>query len=226
MEEVMSSVVHNRFLFSHLYLERLCQQAEGARDAASLIGDLRGWLPDWDGSSLSSLIAAQIEPTLVSLGFHYERSADTPSLILLYSTYFRQKPIALCYVAHLQGAQDSLDCTIKGRHYAADLVHSLRKEGLRWGLLTDGRRWRLYRADELTPYETFLEVDVEQQLRGASELGDAGLLFHRLFRQAAFAPDDDGQCQLDRHLGHSEKAAEGVEEHLFDCIEDVLRYLC
>jgi len=224
----MSNALHNRFLFSHLYLERLCQKAEEKRKAANLIADLQGWLPDWDDSSLSSLVGTHVEPTLVGLGFHYQQSEDPPSLIHLYSTYRREKPIGLCHVAHLQGETDGLDSTVKGRHYAAEIIHALREEGLNWGLLTDGRCWRLYHADELAPYETYLEIDLAQVLQdgGSAVNEDAALLLHTLFREPAFAPDEEGECALDHHLCASEEATLGIEEHLSDCIEDVLRYLC
>jgi len=122
-ERVISSALTNRFLFSHLYLERLCQKIEDKREAANLIADLRGWLPDWDDSSLSSLIGTRIEPTLVGLGFTYQKSSDAPHLLRLYATYRRENLIGLCYVAHLQGDHDSLNSTIKGRHYAANIIH-------------------------------------------------------------------------------------------------------
>ncbi len=216
----------NRFLFSHLYLEQLCQDGEHQAEAADLIADLRGWLPDWDDSSLSSLLSTQIEPTLVGLGFHYERLPDVDRVLRLYADYSRGTALGLCYVAHREDGEVDLDSTVKGRHYAAEIVHALKEEELSWGLLTDGKRWRLYHADELAPYETFLEIDLERLLRGEGGSSDAAQLFHLLFRQPAFELDEDGECALDHHLQRSEETAEGIEEHLSDCIEEVLRDLC
>lgn len=48
----MFSMLRNRFLFSHLYLEQFCQDDEHQAGAADLIADLQDWLPDWDDSFL------------------------------------------------------------------------------------------------------------------------------------------------------------------------------
>jgi hypothetical protein len=218
----------NRFLFSHHYLERICQEASDRTEAAQLIADLRGWASGWDDRSLSSLINTQIYPTLVSLGFDYDQTSDggNPHLLRLYATYRHENLVGLCYVAHRQDEAADLDCTIKGRHYAAEIVHALQEEGLDWGLLTDGIRWRLYHAAGPTPYETFLEIDLDPLLRGEPGVEDAAYLFHLLFTEPAFEADKDDECALDRHLSASEGEASSIEKHLSNCIEDVLRDLC
>jgi hypothetical protein len=71
-----------------------------------------------------------------------------------------------------------------------------------------------------------VDVDLERLLRGEGGSTDAAQLFHLLFRQPAFELDEDGECALDRHLQRSEETAEGIEEHLSACIEEVLRDLC
>ncbi|MEA3376098.1 MAG: hypothetical protein U9R72_07895, partial [Chloroflexota bacterium] len=226
----MSAILTNRFLFSHHYLERIYQEADDKTEAAQLVADLRGWASGWDDSSLSSLIGTQVGPTLVSLGFNYQDPSDgeDPHLVRLYTSYRKENQVGLCYVAHRQDGEADLDSTIKGRHYAAQIIHALKEEELSWGLLTDGERWRLYHADELAPYETFLEIDLGQLLRdrGGAGRGDTAYLLHTLFTKSAFEVDEDGECALDRHLTASEKEASAIEKHLSDCIEDVLRDLC
>ena len=226
----MSATLTNRFLFSHHYLERICQEAEDRAEATQLIADLRGWVGGWDDSSLSSMITSQVQPTLVSLGFNYQQPSDDddPHLVRLYTSYRQENQVGLCYVAHREEGKTDLDSTIKGRHYAAEIIHALKEEELSWGLLTDGQRWRIYHADELAPYETFLEISLGQLLtdRDSAGRGDAALLLHTVFTKSAFEVDEDGECALDRYLSDSEKEASAIEKHLSTCIEDVLRDLC
>jgi hypothetical protein len=51
-----------------------------------------------------------------------------------------------------------LGCTIKGCHYQANLIKQLRNAALHWGLITNGRRWRLCHAVAAAPYEVFAEA--------------------------------------------------------------------
>ena len=192
----------------------------------TLIADLRGWLSSWDDSTFPSLFSTQIEPTLVALGFNYEQLSDVSNLFRLYATHNREKPLGLCYIVHRDIGEVNLNSTIKGLHYAAEIIHALKDEELSWGLLTDGKRWRIYHANELAPYETYLEIDLERILQNDKSTSEAISLFHLLFRRQAFTPNDNGQCALDRHLHRSEDTAEGIEEHLSDCIEVILRDLC
>lgn len=226
----MPDALTNRFLFSHHYLERICQEADDRTEAAQLIADLRGWASGWDDTSLSSLIGTQVGPTLVSLGFNYRESSDEDDshFLRLYASYRQENLMGLCYVAHREDGKTDLDSTIKGRHYAAEIVHELKEEDLSWGLLTDGERWRIYHADELAPYETFLEIDLGRLLedRGSTGHGDASYFLRTLFTKSAFELNEDGECALDRHLTASEKEASAIEKHLSRCIEDVLRDLC
>ena len=226
----MSTAWHNRFLFSHHYLEELCQDADDRTEAAHLVDALRGWTGSWDDRTLSKLIGTQVGPTLVSLGFTYgEPAADEdPHRLRLYASYRKEQQLGVCYVAHREDVETELESTINGRHYAAEIVHALQEDELSWGLLTDGERWRLYHANELAPYETYLEIDLAPVLQGhgGGEAGDAAFLLHTLFRQSAFARTEDGACALDDHLATSQRAASRIEKHLSGCIEEVLRDLC
>ncbi len=78
---------------------------------------------------------------------------------------------------------------------------------LRWGILTNGARWRLYRTDARSVADEFFEVDLEAALTGAptlfaptpEEAADALTLFVLFFRRDAFhRRDADWKNVLDR----------------------------
>ena len=77
--------------------------------------------------------------------------------------------------------------TTKGKHYQANLVKQLRNASLRWGIVTNGRRWRLCYAEATAPYEVFLKMDLNALLR-EQDLSEY-YLFHLLFGQAAFTTE-------------------------------------
>jgi len=74
-----------------------------------------------------------------------------------------EKPLSLCYVVL---PEENLDNTTIGRNWAEKIIRALREKNLQWGLLTNGKQWRIYHQEESTPYETYLEIDLEAILAG------------------------------------------------------------
>jgi hypothetical protein len=50
----------------------------------------------------------------------------------------------------------------KGCNYAQQLLNLLREYELNWGVLTNGRHWRLFHSTELSPTDTYLHIDLER----------------------------------------------------------------
>lgn len=69
------------------------------------------------------------------------------------------------------------------------IVNYLVATGVDWGMLTNGRLWRLYYARARSRIDTYFEVD----LAAALENGDveAFRVFYQFFRAAAFRPDPE-----------------------------------
>jgi len=210
-------IITNQQLFSHDFLAQL--QADPAHDeaAAPLLQGLRDWLPFRDTSSLQTLVDSWLGPILDFLGFHHTPANDAPHIHLLYARRGDETPIGLCYVVP---PGSSLNDTIKGRHPMAQAVLALRARGLRWGILTDGARWRLVDAQTLRRYEHYLEVDLDALARS----DDPGPLrvFYTCFHRHAFAPSpsqgegrgEGGRAGLDRLMDASDRATRTAEQHL------------
>ena len=93
-----------------------------------------------------------------------------------------------------------------------------------WGILTNGRQWRLYHRQTSYRLDSFYEVDLAALL---TENGDLELFryFYCLFRRDAFIPDASGTSFLHRVLGESHQYTIDVSDDLKHRVYDALRLL-
>ena len=93
-----------------------------------------------------------------------------------------------------------------------------------WGILTNGRQWRLYHRQTSYRLDSFYEVDLAALL---SENGDLNAFryFYCLFRRDAFIPDPSGTSFLDLVLGKSQRYTIAVSDDLKNRVYDALRLL-
>jgi len=98
----------------------------------------------------------------------------------------------------------------------------LRSTDKRWGLLTNGRHWRLYHRDLSYRLDVYYEVDLPQIITLDE---NAFLNFLAFFHKEAFQPDGTGACFLDRAYRASTEYAAKVSEELKDNIYEALRLL-
>jgi type I restriction-modification system DNA methylase subunit len=92
--------------------------------------------------------------------------------------------------------------------------------GIPWGILTNGRKWRLYHIQTAHKLEVFYEVDLPALIE--SNNADAFLYFYAFFRRNAF---DAGPLSLDRILTTSTEYAQGLSDSLREQVYDALRYV-
>ena len=100
-------------------------------------------------------------------------------------------------------------------------VDDLAKGKLRWGLLTNGTRWRLYYAGARSVAEQFCELDLVQTLDlPPDERGHWLKVFALVFGRTAFLPGADGrtlhQRILDEGRFYEERVASSLSEVVFD----------
>ncbi len=96
------------------------------------------------------------------------------------------------------------------------MLHS----GVTWGILTNGRQWRLYHRDTAHKLDHFYEVDLEE-LVGTGDVGRF-LYFYAFFRRTAF---DDGPLSLAAILKESADYARSVGESLQEQVYQALRHI-
>ncbi|AOV94791.1 hypothetical protein AQV86_02595 [Nanohaloarchaea archaeon SG9] len=92
---------------------------------------------------------------------------------------------------------------------------------IKWGILTNGRKWRLYCYDDLDT-KTFYEVDLINLITKPKdeEALEDFKLFYLLFRQEAFLPKESGFA--DKVLEGSEKFSKELEDNLKEKIYSAL----
>ncbi|MGH2497191.1 MAG: Eco57I restriction-modification methylase domain-containing protein, partial [Ktedonobacteraceae bacterium] len=95
------------------------------------------------------------------------------------------------------------------------MLHS----GLAWGILTNGRKWRLYHAQTAHTLEIFYEVDLPALLEADVE---SFLYFYAFFRRGAF---EDGPLSLASILKASTEFAREISDNLREQVYGALRYV-
>lgn len=115
-----------------------------------------------------------------------------------------------------------------------DRVNIVTKGAVRWGILTNGRHWRLYYQGATSVAEEFFELDLAQTVGAPGS--EAGLfdgdpvhelkLFLVMFGPAAFVPGTDGRTfhQLARDEGRlwEQRVTRSVSDLVFDRLFPVL----
>lgn len=96
------------------------------------------------------------------------------------------------------------------------LLHS----GLAWGILTNGRLWRLYHKETVYKLDHFYEVDLPALLQ--ADRVEGFLYFYAFFRRQAFEP---GVLSLDEMRATSVDYARGVGNSLKAQVYEAQRYI-
>lgn len=209
----MPTYYHNEILFSEIYLEEITRQAENADVLASLkvLGEFRDYA---DTHNLQSWKESYVHEVLSTLGFNAQSNTQSVTNLFPMGSSGTGTPLALCYVVL---PDEDLDNTTMGRNWAEKTIRALREKGLQWGLLTNGKQWRIYHQDEPTPYETYLEMDLEAVL--ADKAKDAYQIFHKFLKAENFAVQEDGKCKFDRFKKESQDKIDYIEKELANALK-------
>ncbi len=118
----------------------------------------------------------------------------------------------------------SLDKAVKGgdafnnKNPSYQIFFYMLHSGLPWGILTNGRHWRLYHEQTAHKLEIFYEIDLPALLTKGDV--DSFLYFYTFFRRAAF---EQGILSLEQILAASTDYAQNVSDSLRQQVYDALR---
>ena len=202
----MSCFYRNEMLFSEIYLEEISRQPE-QDDVLASLKSLREYRDYAEGSDLHSWTRSYIHEVLAALGFH--AAEKRAGLLLLHPMGDMDRPVSLCVVIL---PDENLDNATMGRNCAEKTIRSLRENAMPWGLLTNGKAWRIYHLDEATPYETFLEINLQQILDDQAK--DAYKIFHKFMKADNFVVSGDGKCRFDQFKKESKDKIDYIEKEL------------
>jgi hypothetical protein len=121
-----------------------------------------------------------------------------------------------------------LDISMKGRSKDAfsnknpsyQVAFYMQHTGTEWGILTNGRLWRLYHRETAHKLDRFYEVDLPALVRSGS--AEDFLYFYAFFRRAAF---EDEPLGVEALLGESTDYARSVGDSLKVQVYEALRHL-
>ncbi len=206
------------------------------------------WIPakPFPPDDVAQLRANVVESIFAYLELTYGPCEADERAFFLYADWARQDPTALClvlpYSADIEGRDPPLSprgrgdergvgIIPKGRNYAQQLILLLRQYDLDWGVLTNGRHWRLLHCNELSPTETYLHIDLERII--ADNDIENYIVFHRFFSRLAFArqacserSESNGHQRLGLYKQQSDEATKVIEDHLSAQVEEIARQLC
>jgi hypothetical protein len=106
---------------------------------------------------------------------------------------------------------------------SAQICNYLYRSRVRWGILTNGRIWRLYERDRSSTGGIFYEANLEDLLR-SSDI-EAFKYFYLFFRREAFMPDRAAATFLEKVFQGSVDYAAEVGDRLKESVYDALRHL-
>jgi len=229
----------NRKLFSDHFLEQVLPQWPEfvAADAEVLLHDLAA-LWDAERTGLMQANEAQteerfIKPVLQALGFVFTVQAGVPTAsghrqpdyALFTDDAVRAAAAARSGAERFRGAVAVCDAKRFDRPLdrrrvegalsedpVAQIIHYVAITRSRWGVLTNGRLWRLYAAEGDMVEGACLEVDL-CRLLDARDV-DAFRYFATLFTAEAFVPGPDRRSLADRALDGSRAQAVAVGDAL------------
>ncbi len=123
---------------------------------------------------------------------------------------------------HLGSAEPGEDEAARRQHPGAQIRRYLLDSGARWGILTNGRLWRIYEREASRAGLHYYEVDLPALLD--ADVQDFRYFF-LFFRAAGFAPGPDGRSLVERTLDESRQYWLGLTDRLKDRVYDALTSL-
>jgi len=110
--------------------------------------------------------------------------------------------------------------TLSNKNPSYQIAFYVQQSGVAWGILTNGRLWRLYHGDSAHRLDRYYEVDLPALLEHGDV--DAFLYFYGFFRRDAF---DAGPLGVDTLLQASVTYAREIGDTLKRQVYDALRHL-
>ncbi|MGD8240008.1 MAG: N-6 DNA methylase, partial [Armatimonadota bacterium] len=180
-----------------------------------------------------------IQPVLKLLGWEWESQEPiagcrrTPDYALLFThddwdaiqkkkgttDYWASVPV----LADAKAWTASLDQKRDGETPTDQITNYLYRANVRWGILTNGRQWRLYEREKSHPGGIYYEVDLVELLEHGSPKNFR--YFYLFFRRDAFAPVD-GASFVERvfqgTIDYATEVGDGLKESVYDALRRLM----
>ena len=216
----------NHFLFSETYINEYIEEKKKRNASNEIIESKFSQIRDWNdefilGDYVDDPWYEYITAILDVLGF--QKKIEEPVRILYADIISEdEKPVAICYNIN---KDEDVSSAKKGKYYAYNAINAAKKYDVDWAILTNGNKWRIYNTKNVSPYENYLEVDIEESIRNSKEPNDAFYLFYLFFDVHTYYTED-GDLVIGKIKESSDAKAEIIEETLRKKAEEILKELC
>ena len=206
----MKNFYKNEYLFSEIYLREITQIEEdpAVKATLSVLKEYREYAVK---SGLEAWNTSFVHEILNALRFGVRKIGENTALLYQLGS---DSTTTLCYSLL---PSESLDSTAMGRNWAEKTIRKLRNNQLKWGILTNGDRWRIYHTEESAPYENYLEIDLKKIMDG--EDVQQYQIFNKFMKAENFLPDKEGKCQFDIFKKESQDRINYIEEELRNALK-------
>lgn len=216
----------NHFLFSETYIKEYIKGSQKNNNNDDLLKNAFIQVQQWSdeytkGDYKDDPWFDYIDAVLDILGFKKQKNGQER---LLYTNTIteNEKPVALCFNVE---RHNDIASTKKGEYYAFNAVSAAKRNGVEWAMLTNGYRWRIYNTKNISPYENYLEIDIESSIQNNQEPNEAFKLFYLFFNSTTYYFDDE-DLLIEKIKEKSDKTAEKIEDFLRGKAEEILTELC
>lgn len=200
----------NEYIFSEIYLQEITQVEED-REVLAKLSVIKEYKDFSDSSSLSKWNSSFIYEVLNALAFSHEIVNDNVTLL---KQIGKPENISLCFSVL---PVEDINNTSMGRNWAEKTIRYLKTNNLRWGILTNGNKWRIYHTEESTPYENYLEIELDKILEN-NEISQYQI-FHKFMKADNFVLEVDNKCKFDIYKKESQDKIDYIEEELKNALK-------
>lgn len=212
----------NHYLFSETYLREYIrmQKKVAAPDLARNYRTIKEWHDECDERNW---LRDYICPVIDSVGFKYPPIINNIAVLYTNTLASGDTPVAVLYTTHKDA---DLNSKSKGRYYAYETVSLAKANGVDWAMLTNGYQWRIYNAKNVSPYENYLEVNIENSMKNSNAPDEAFSLFHLFFNASTYYRGESGELVIEGIKDKSDETGEQVEDLLRGKAEEILKDIC
>lgn len=215
----------NHFLFSETYIKEYIKNESKKKDNYDVLvafNNIKDWNFEYTRGDYSNNEWEEYINVVLDV-LRFEKSGNQTMIELFSRDSTNNKvTVAICYVIE---KNLKISSTKKGQYFAYEAVQAAKKCNVEWAMLTNGYQWRLYHTKNVSPYENYLEIDIEESISKNNTPDEAFKLFHLFFNSKTFSIEDDGLV-IERIKVLSDKKAEIIEESLRGKAEEILKELC
>lgn len=218
----------NHFLFSETYIKEYIKQENKKKNEAD--DDMESafqQVKDWNNEYVSGDFSKEhwfgyIDSVLDVLKFPGKNIVDNTRVLYANTYSENETPAVVCYFID---KHEDIASAKKGKYHAYDALSAAKAHGVNWAMLTNGYQWRIYNVKNVSPYENYLEVDIEESIKNNYRADDAFKLFYLFFNAHTYYTVNE-ELEIERIKDLSDTRAETIEESLRGKAEEILKELC